>query len=66
MLCGGGIEHGDRRADYLWTDTITRNYRDMMFFPARHSNPVGFPQLRQYAHPTSTALPHAGHFRSPS
>ena len=33
---------------------------------ARHSNPVARPQDRQYAHPTSTALPQAGHLRSPA
>src|SRR2546428_575084 len=62
VLGGRAIQHRDRRLDDLGSDAVPRDDSDCV---APHSKPVARPQLTQYAQPTSTSLPQAGHFGSP-
>src|SRR3989442_5725063 len=62
VLGGRAIQHRDRRLDDLGSDAVPRDDSDCV---APHSKPVARPQLTQYAQPTSTSLPQAGHLSSP-
>src|SRR2546421_10470469 len=64
VLAGGALDDGYRGLDHFRADAVSGDYRDPVGFC--HSNPVPRPQPAQYAQPTSTSAPHAGHFSSPS
>src|SRR3989442_10633851 len=62
VLGGRLLDRAEGRIDYLGADAVPGDDRDCV---ALHSKPVARPQLTQYAQPTSTSLPQAGHLSSP-
>src|SRR5439155_21213924 len=76
VLPGGALDDRVRGLDHLRADAVAGDHGHAvgcLLSPTvrlsdrpTHSNPVARPQPAQYAQPTSTSAPHAGHLSSPS